>query len=111
MTPTELTALGHVPMSPLKALRLRCLDCCCFQQNEVKLCTATRCPSWPFRMGKNPWRQPPSEAQREHARELGRRRYPEVGKPHNGCTNPSESLSPVPQVPGNGLRCASTPAL
>lgn len=40
--------------SPLKAIRLRCLDCCGFQPKEVALCPATNCPSHAFRMGKNP---------------------------------------------------------
>jgi hypothetical protein len=32
-------------MSPLKALRLRCIDCCADQPSEVRLCTAVTCPS------------------------------------------------------------------
>jgi hypothetical protein len=28
MKPDELRAFGHMPMTPLAALRLRCLDCC-----------------------------------------------------------------------------------
>ena len=31
------------------------------------------CPSWPFRMGKNPWRAPPTEAQIEARRQAGLR--------------------------------------
>lgn len=41
-------------ISPLKAIRLKCLDCCCGSSNEVKLCTLTRCPLYPFREGHNP---------------------------------------------------------
>lgn len=41
-------------ISPLKAIRLKCLDCCCGSGNEVKLCTITRCPLYPFREGHNP---------------------------------------------------------
>lgn len=41
-------------ISPLKAIRLKCLDCCCGSSNEVKLCTAAQCPLYPFRLGKNP---------------------------------------------------------
>lgn len=41
-------------ISPLKAIRLKCLDCCCGSSNEVKLCTLTRCPLYPFREGYNP---------------------------------------------------------
>jgi hypothetical protein len=55
MTPKKLEALGHQRMSPLKALRLRCLDCCVGSAHEVALCVATKCPAWPFRMGTNPW--------------------------------------------------------
>lgn len=41
--------------SPLKAIKDKCLDCCCGQKNEVKLCPAKGCPIWPFRLGKNPF--------------------------------------------------------
>jgi hypothetical protein len=74
MTQDELRGLGHEPMSPLAALRLRCLDCCAGSAHEVKLCTATRCPAWPFRLGENPWRTV-TEAQREKGRRLAARRH------------------------------------
>jgi len=51
----ELIGLGHKPMSPLEALRARCLDCCAGSAYEVRNCTARKCPSWPFRMGNHPW--------------------------------------------------------
>ena len=35
-----------------KAIRKKCLDCCVYQQNEVKLCTSYNCPLWRYRMGK-----------------------------------------------------------
>ena len=69
----ELIAAGHKPMSPLKALRARCIDCCADQPSEVRLCTAVACPSWPFRMGANPWRKEASDAQREARRKAGAR--------------------------------------
>ena len=56
MTPAELRALGHAPMPPAKAIRARCLDCCGGAPSEVRKCTATKCPAWPFRMGMSPWR-------------------------------------------------------
>ena len=43
--------------SPMKAIRAKCLDCCCDQREEVKLCPATTCPLYPFRLGKNPHRK------------------------------------------------------
>src|SRR4051794_36517045 len=46
---------GHKQMSPLEAIRLKCLDCCCYQRSEVRLCEAIGCPLWPFRAGKHPY--------------------------------------------------------
>lgn len=34
-----------------KAIRLKCLDCCCGNNTEVRRCTATGCPLWRYRMG------------------------------------------------------------
>ncbi len=34
-----------------KAIRLKCLDCCCNQWAEVRLCGVKQCPLWRFRMG------------------------------------------------------------
>ena len=36
-------------MSPLEAIKEKCLDCCCGQTAEIKLCTATNCPLYSFR--------------------------------------------------------------
>lgn len=44
-------------MTPLKAIRAKCLDCCCGQSFEVKMCTCTECPLYPYRLGKNPNRK------------------------------------------------------
>jgi hypothetical protein len=73
MSMEDLEQLGHARLSPLRALRLKCLDCCNGSPKEVRLCTAVDCPNWPFRMGRNPWAGPVSEARREHGRRLGRR--------------------------------------
>lgn len=40
--------------SPLKAIRAKCLDCCCGQIVEVRYCTALKCPLNPYRMGHKP---------------------------------------------------------
>lgn len=34
-----------------KAIRLKCLDCCCGQYTEVKLCPCKDCPLWCYRLG------------------------------------------------------------
>ena len=39
-------------LRPLKAIRVKCLDCCCGQIVEVRLCNAKDCTLWPYRMGK-----------------------------------------------------------
>lgn len=41
-------------MTPIKSIRLFCLECCGGSSNEVKLCPSTTCPLHPFRLGKNP---------------------------------------------------------
>jgi len=48
-------AAGHLPMSPMQAIRRKCLDCCAYQPSEVKLCQAIACPLWPFRSGRHPY--------------------------------------------------------
>ena len=43
--------------TPLKSIRLKCLDCSGGLRKEVKLCPIKDCPLYPFRMGKNPNRK------------------------------------------------------
>lgn len=40
--------------TPLKAIRAKCLDCCCGQVVEVRLCIDEKCPLWEYRMGHRP---------------------------------------------------------
>jgi len=42
-------------MSPVEAIRQKCLDCSGQQPAEVKLCEAVTCPLWPFRAGRHPY--------------------------------------------------------
>src|SRR5437764_1503471 len=46
---------GLKRMSPIEAIRRKCLDCSCYQPSEVKLCQAVTCPLWPFRAGTHPY--------------------------------------------------------
>lgn len=66
MNQTELAAVwppdfrtarlaGHEQISPVQAIRRKCLDCCGHQMSEVKLCEAVTCPLWPFRAGRHPY--------------------------------------------------------
>ena len=41
-------------MTPIKAIRAKCLDCCCGQVAEVRLCPCKSCPLYPYRFGKRP---------------------------------------------------------
>ena len=41
-------------LSPLKAIRKNCLDCCNGSAKEVRLCPIEDCPLHQFRFGKNP---------------------------------------------------------
>ena len=96
MSPDELRAMGHKTMSPVAAIRLKCLDCA-GSSDEVRRCIAVACPSWPFRTGKNPWRAPPSETQRES----GRRSIARVNAAAFGAGKmPSLSAEAAAPVPG-----------
>lgn len=82
MSAEELTQLGHARVSRLRALRLKCLDCSNDSAQEVRLCTAVDCPSWPYRMGRNPWRPPLSaEVRTQRAATMIRNRASVVTTP------------------------------
>lgn len=39
-----------------KAIRYKCLDCCAGNDAEVRKCTLTKCPLFPYRFGCSPTR-------------------------------------------------------
>lgn len=41
-------------MSVLKAVRAHCLECCCGDSKEVKLCPVEKCALYKYRLGHNP---------------------------------------------------------
>ena len=43
--------------SALKAIRAKCLDCCCGNVAEVTRCPCTDCPLYIYRDGHNPARK------------------------------------------------------
>lgn len=47
----------EVTLTPLRAIRLRCLDCVCYSANEVKLCVDKHCSLYPYRLGHDPVRE------------------------------------------------------
>ena len=38
-------------ITPMKAIRQKCLDCSCGQVSEIKECPIKKCPLYSFRMG------------------------------------------------------------
>ena len=42
-------------ISPLKAIRLKCLDCTGGEVLQIKTCPAIDCPLWKFRLGIHPF--------------------------------------------------------
>ena len=40
--------------TPIKAMRAKCIDCCCGSHKEIKECTVIDCDLYPYRMGRRP---------------------------------------------------------
>lgn len=47
---------NNINLTPLKAIRKKCLDCSTYQPKEVRLCPDTECSLYIYRFGKNPKR-------------------------------------------------------
>ena len=43
-------------LTPLQAIKAKCMDCSNNQPSEIRFCTVKICPLWPLRFGKNPKR-------------------------------------------------------
>lgn len=48
---------GEEIISMGKAVRAKCLECSTGHASDVKYCAVPKCHLYPFRMGKNPYRQ------------------------------------------------------
>jgi len=46
-----------IKLTPIKAIRAKCLDCSAGQPSEVRFCPVTDCPIFIYRFGKNPNRK------------------------------------------------------
>lgn len=44
-------------LTPLKAIRAKCIDCSCGSSAEVRNCQIMSCPLYDFRFGHNPRRK------------------------------------------------------
>lgn len=49
-------------LTPIKAIRVFCLECVGHQTGAVRTCADELCPLWPYRMGTDPGRE---QAQRK----------------------------------------------
>ncbi len=47
----------EVDLTPLKAIRQKCLECSGWVAPEVRRCEITNCALYPYRMGSNPERK------------------------------------------------------
>lgn len=41
-------------LTPMRAIRAKCVDCCCGNMAEVRRCAAENCALHPYRFGKRP---------------------------------------------------------
>lgn len=58
MNQEEYTLKFNQKKSPLQAIKMKCWDCCGGSSDEARLCTCKdTCVLYPFRMGKNPFRE------------------------------------------------------
>lgn len=67
-------------LTPIKAIRAKCPDCCCGSSNEVKLCTVEKCALWPYRFGNNPYRPELSPEEKARRAELVKKARESKGK-------------------------------
>ena len=51
---TKDGGLEQVVLTPLRAIRRHCLECCGWQWSLVRTCTSKNCPVFPYRMGHRP---------------------------------------------------------
>lgn len=41
-------------LTPMKAIRAKCLDCCAGSAKEIRVCPINKCPLFFYRFGKRP---------------------------------------------------------
>ena len=45
-------------LTPLRAIRAKCVNCSAWSMKEVRECVMLDCPLYPYRLGKSPNRKP-----------------------------------------------------
>ena|GEM_PF-2669474 len=70
------------PLTPRKAIRMKCLECCCGSSHAVKSCGIQDCSLWPFRLGRGVNTDPNGDSSKTRTRATGfRLRNDSVGDP------------------------------
>ena len=41
-----------------RAIREKCLDCCCGQEHEIRMCPVKKCSLWPYRLNVRTYQNP-----------------------------------------------------
>lgn len=67
-------------LTPLKAIRRKCLDCCAGQEKEVKLCPIEDCPLHAYRTGHVPEVMPSYDDGRPEATEEEKQKWQLAGQ-------------------------------
>lgn len=55
-------------VTPMKAIRLKCLQCTCGQFQEIRDCTIKDCALYPYRMGHRPKKETSQDATCEESK-------------------------------------------
>ncbi len=83
-------------LTPMKAIRAKCLDCSAGSANEVKLCPVTSCPLFPYRFGKNPNLQKERTPAQLEALRNGRVAFGSVDNSVHSSENPTAESNYTP---------------
>ncbi len=91
MSIEALAGIGHEKISPTKAIRAKCLDCCGDNAAEVRRCFLVDCSLWPFRMGVSPFRPEISDEEKQRRAAIARQNLPR-GSRENQTEGPEGTI-------------------
>lgn len=86
----DLLHLGHEP-GVLKAIRRNCIQCQGGTEAEVRRCTQTWCPLWPYRMASDPFRRREMTEEKRAAAAARIRTLNLRGKPSSAVSKSDET--------------------
>ena len=75
--------------NPVKAIRAFCVECSNGSTTEIKECPVNKCPLYPFRFGKNPYRQ--RREMTEEQKQVLADRLREARKNNSGAVEDTEA--------------------